>query len=296
MSLRQAASLLTTLAVALGLAPVGRSAEAAPGKTTATAAEKDGAAIAETAAKRFKEGDFDLAARLFLRAVELTLRPAQLFNAGRALEQAGRAQEAMAAFDRYIAVETDAAGREEARARVQRLRETATPPPPGATTGPVATEPRPVAAETPKTLEPHPLNVRATEPSPRPLYRPVPKPSTSSNSAMRTAGWAVMGTGAAAALAGTAVWALATRDDSTLQRQVNQVDTSGRVTGISQVTAFSHADAIASQKTIGVVVLGAGVACVAVGLAVALSAPRDAESHGYWLAPTPMGVALGGRF
>ena len=87
---------------------------------TATA---EAESIAETAARRYKLGEYELAAQLYDRAWELAKRPALLFNAGRAWERAGKLRAALQRYQACAAVETEAGAREEARLRAARLNE-----------------------------------------------------------------------------------------------------------------------------------------------------------------------------
>ncbi len=82
---------------------------------------EDAKAIAELAKRRYMEGQYDIAARLYLKAFELAKRPPLLFNAGRAREAAGQKAEAIEIYRQYIAIEKEVAGREEARARIEAL-------------------------------------------------------------------------------------------------------------------------------------------------------------------------------
>ncbi|MBI5608359.1 MAG: hypothetical protein HY902_05715, partial [Deltaproteobacteria bacterium] len=93
---------------------------ASPAVHAAQPAE-DAKAIAELAKRRYQEGQYDIAARLYLKAFELAKRPPLLFNAGRAREAAGQKAEAIELYRQYIAIEKDVAGREEARARIEAL-------------------------------------------------------------------------------------------------------------------------------------------------------------------------------
>ncbi len=103
----------------------------APRLAAAAQPAEDAKAIAELAKRRYQEGQFDIAARLYLKAYELAKRPPLLFNCGRAREAAGQKVEAVAIYQQYIAVEKDVAGREEARARIEALGGDArTPEPP----------------------------------------------------------------------------------------------------------------------------------------------------------------------
>ncbi len=106
-------------AVALGLLAGALPALAAKPASPTAEAES----IAETAARRYKSGDYELAAQLYDRAYELAKRPALLFNAARSWDRAGRLKEALQRYEACIAVETDAGPREEARLRACRLRD-----------------------------------------------------------------------------------------------------------------------------------------------------------------------------
>ncbi len=101
---------------------LGSAAMATPA-VQASAPQDDAKAVAELAKRRFREGQYDVAARLFVRAYEMSKRPVLLFNAGRAREMQGDGREAVRIYKQYIEVETDVAGREEARARIQAIEE-----------------------------------------------------------------------------------------------------------------------------------------------------------------------------
>ncbi len=85
--------------------------------------EKDETAVAELAKKHYKNKNFDMAARLYVRAYEMSKRPNLLFNAGRSRENNGERAEAIELYRQYVQVETDVALREEARARLEALQE-----------------------------------------------------------------------------------------------------------------------------------------------------------------------------
>ncbi|MSQ83998.1 MAG: hypothetical protein EXR77_14135 [Myxococcales bacterium] len=83
----------------------------------------DAKAVAELAKKHFQKKNYDMAARLYVRAYEMSQRPNLLFNAARAREQQGDRAEAIRLYRQYVAVETNVAGREEGRARMEALRD-----------------------------------------------------------------------------------------------------------------------------------------------------------------------------
>lgn len=112
------APLLLTFAMALGaLAAAPRPAAAQNDP------DKDATAVAELAKKHYKNKNYDMAARLYVRAFEMCKRPNLLFNAGRARENNGERAEAIKLYRQYVDVETDVALREEARARLEALQE-----------------------------------------------------------------------------------------------------------------------------------------------------------------------------
>ena len=111
--------LLLRLALALCVAGV---LPAVPPAQAAKPAD-DATAVAALAKQRFKEGQFEIAARLFVRAYEMSRRPALLFNAARAREAEGNKDSALRLYRTYVEIEKDVAGREEARVRITVLEE-----------------------------------------------------------------------------------------------------------------------------------------------------------------------------
>lgn len=167
MTLRNSSEFLRTWPIAVALAAVA----AVPARPAAAKAKveslSEAESVAETAARRFKEGDFELAAKLFDRAYELAKKPTLLFNAGRAYEQAGQREAAVARYEAYVQVETDPGGREEAKLRAARLREQL------ARDGKAA---QPVAAkqESPKSVE---VKAEPAKPEPSALEPAKPAPA-----------------------------------------------------------------------------------------------------------------------
>jgi len=112
------ARLLVVVAVASGAAVVSALPAVAQNE-----ADKDATAVAELAKKHYKNKNYDMAARLYLRAYDMSKRPNLLFNAGRSRENNGERGEAIKHYRQYVDVETDVALREEARARLEALQE-----------------------------------------------------------------------------------------------------------------------------------------------------------------------------
>ncbi|MBI5608654.1 MAG: hypothetical protein HY902_07215 [Deltaproteobacteria bacterium] len=256
--------------------------------------------VAETAARRFKEGDFELAAKLFDRAYELAKKPTLLFNAGRAYEQAGQREEALARYEAYVQVETDPGGREEAKLRAARLRDQLAKD--GKVTQPVASNPDSAKTEPAKS---EPAKPDAPKPEPAKTDpgqaaadatdgKKGPPPAQAAEPS-RTGPWIAVGTSAAVALAGAVTWGLAIKADHALQDAVDTKNAAGQTNGITQVDAMGDRDGINKRKATGVVLMSVGGAGLVGSVAwLLLSGPSTSAS---WLvAPAPDGLALVGRF
>jgi len=87
--------------VCLGAAAVTGRADAMAAPPASKAREPD--TVAREAQRRFRLGDYDLAAELFVGTHELSGRPALILNAASAHEKAGNVDRAVALFERYIA-------------------------------------------------------------------------------------------------------------------------------------------------------------------------------------------------
>lgn len=70
----------------------------------------------------FEAGDYETALAKFQQAYELSQRPMLLFNIGSTLDRLRRDEEALAAFEQYLAEEPEATDRMEIEARVRQLR------------------------------------------------------------------------------------------------------------------------------------------------------------------------------
>lgn len=284
-----------TLALALAVALPVPSALAKPKAESLSEAES----VAETAARRFKEGDFELAAKLFDRAYELAKKPTLLFNAGRAYEQAGQREEALARYEAYAQIETDPGGREEAKLRAARLRDQLAKE--GKGTQPAAANPEPPKAEPAK---PEPAKTEPAKPTPDGPRNPAPQESKPAKKVepapqvaqpSRTGPWIAVGTSAAVAVAGAVVWGLAIKADHALQDAVETKNAAGQTTGITQVNAVDDHDGINKRKATGVVLMSAGGAGL-VGSVAWLLLTGTPKSATWLVAPAPDGLALVGRF
>ncbi|MBM4341860.1 MAG: hypothetical protein FJ100_00585 [Deltaproteobacteria bacterium] len=280
------------------------SAQAA--KPAAATAEAE--SIAETAARRYKSGDFELAAQLYDRAYELARRPALLFNAARAWDRAGRFREALQRYEACAAVETDAGAREEARLRAARLRDhvaaqrpvDVAPAPPAAVPPPQPAAPAPTSpasaspTPTPKPQAPTPGREAAPQESAPPavaapaVVAPTPRPLRGP--------WVLAAMGGAVAVGGGIALGLAVADDGALQGDTDRRNDDGWVTGTTQRSAFERADAIGRRKTWAAAATGAGGALALAGLLWWMGSGDEATRPRVHVAAWPEGLALAGWF
>ena len=84
---------------------------------------------AQQGAERFRAGDFEAAAKLFMQAYAKSHRPDAVFNAARAYESAGKSGDAAGLFRLYISLTPDADGILEARQHLAKLEGSAPPAP-----------------------------------------------------------------------------------------------------------------------------------------------------------------------
>lgn len=89
---------------------------------SAGAQRQDALRVFEEAVAAYEAADYDRAATLFAAAYELHGEPVLLFNQARALERAGDAEDAIEAYERYVALGDEVPDHEEARTRLANLR------------------------------------------------------------------------------------------------------------------------------------------------------------------------------
>lgn len=107
--------LLPFLALALGLAAALKAPRAAAEAPDKAAAAK---ALAADAAALARRGGYDEAAALYEQAYEMDPAPVLLFNLGYVHEKRGDSQAALDTYRRYLAAETDPSHRADAEKRV----------------------------------------------------------------------------------------------------------------------------------------------------------------------------------
>ena len=299
---KAARAVLVALLLATGLGPVQTATAAAPAAEAAAQAEE----LAQQATRRFKEGDFEVASALFMKAYALDKRPDRVFNAARALEQAGKAAQAIGLFTLYIEITDSVSGKAEAKVRLERLqREAAAGPKPESKPEP---KPEPEPAPKPKP-EPEPAPKPKPEPEPGPEPQQVPGPgpkpepvATPKPSVILPANapktdyvpWIVTGAGGALAVAGLAVWLGGQSQADAVSTDLAKKDAAGSVTGISQRKAAAAIDSADTTMTAGTVLGGVGLTVAAAGALWALWPGQSATT--VHVVPMGDGWLVGARF
>lgn len=267
-------------------------AAAAPPKSDAhTEAE----VLARTATELFKLKQFDKAAQLFMQAYGKSHKPALVYNAARAYEEAGKVGDATALFRLYLTIADDADGIVEARERLKALNARPNAPDPvphqAEPPKPVAPDkaalgPEPMPTKPPVQPEPAVAPPQAAEqaapvvpevvPTAAPGVQQVAKPASS-----RTWAWVASGGSLALLGGGAALLWLGARDSHAANQMV--VRTSADLDAYN--AAFDKADAL---EGLGAVAVGLGVAVG--GLAVWRHASSGAhvtattDGRGLWIA------------
>lgn len=229
----------------LAVTPSVHAAAAAP-----AAAELAAAEAKATEAKAFFQAKlYPQAAERFMQAYALSKRPALVYNAARAYEEAGKRSEAIALFKLYEGLPDAAAeGRQEARQRREALE-------------------RALAAD-------------KGAPTPAPgEASPQPPPSSRQPPAWRQPAMvAGLSLGAVGVLAGGVLLGLAGADQSELDADLGRKDASGLVVGVDYPTYVERQTAIGDTRRLGWIGLGAGAALLAGGAALFFWSPADAPA------------------
>jgi len=249
------------------------------------------------AKKRYEQGEFAIAAELYMKAYALDKRPAFIFNAARAHEKAGKKGEAVALFKLYLSVSDDALGKAEAEAHIKTLEgepEAAKPDP-----APRPADPPPTVADAkPRPPDPGPTVLREKPSEPKPVDTTLtarPK-RPGSGGPPKWAGALVLSAGAVSAITGVVFWAAAAGRETDLKGNLGRTDAeSGLVVGISQRDATTENDLIGSRKTLGAVFGGIGALGILAGGILLLTSHSGTEGQ-LTVVPTPQGAALFARF
>lgn len=183
----------------------------------AGSAEESFESLTEQASQKFREKDFDGAVSLFERAYALNPEPNILFNIGRIYEEAGKLEDAIVYYERFVSdPQVDIESKQKALRRRDVAREVVeirkkederrkadtTPPPSGNPPPPVVTNPPPTETEPEPGVD-----------EPRPVKRNV-----------RPLGFALVGIGGATLIAGGVVGGLAKRQENAFGAAKNLQD------------------------------------------------------------------------
>lgn len=219
---------------------------------------------AENGGRYFQLGRYADAAREFQAAYELSLRPELLFNLARALENAGRDGEALAAYERFEAVGSPGIDPVNLRPRIEALRARLR------TTASIA----PVVTRRPPT----PI---APTPVPRPR---VERPADSRSLALPVT---LLGAGGALLLTGLALGITVSSTYSDLE---------ARCTGhVCDPSLQGDADAASTRAVIADVLGGAGLAAIATGVVVLLLPRASSDSRSPRVGFACTGAGCSGR-
>lgn len=253
--------------------------------------------LAKEATRRYKEGEFELAAQLFMKAYALDKRPDRVFNAARGFEKAGKAEQAIALFRLYIQITDDEAGRQEAQLRVDALEAAlragpATPPP--AISPP--TTPPPASSASPEPTDPAGAPTMTAQSPQRPHRMPPVITAPAHSPASPWPAWTAFGIAAVAAASAGGMYYWVRKDETDLHELLEIRTDAGYVSGIDQEHAVERHLVQGTVRTWAAIGGSIALASVAVGLWLwprPAAAPQD-------LGPSvqvgPDGVALSVRF
>jgi tetratricopeptide (TPR) repeat protein len=254
-----ATALFCTAILSVGLAP--RAAFAAKAAAKAGVGDE----LAREATRRFKEGEYDMAAQLFMKAYALDKRPDRVFNAARAYEKAAKPQEAIALFRLYRQITDDEAGRQESQLRIEALEAQLRAKSLEAGPLPAAGE-RPSPPSEPAVGLPAAASVSQLPPVAPSLPGPVANQRVAAPTPARWPTAAAFGVAGVAALASAGLYVWARNDEADLDQALQQRDANGRVTGISQADAEDLRLRQGSLRTWSAVGAGAAAAALLVGV------------------------------
>ena len=218
-------------------------------------------------AERVMHDDPKLASGLYLDAFRMAPKQHELlFKAAVAEQAANDTAAAEQHLREYLnAAPQDAPDRHQAQARLDSLVRKANPPAEVVT--PVKPTPEVRPADKPLESKGADTGVGHGVQKPAPeLGRP------------RWPGWALVGGGAAVAIAGLAVYAATTSDASALKAQLTP-DASGQVTAISQEEAKAQASSINARIGTGWALAGVGLAATGLGVWWLLTTPEPAAAR-----------------
>lgn len=241
--------------------------------------EKQAAALVAQAKERYQAGDFEHAAQLYMQAYGEVQRPAPVFNAARAYEQAGLWAEAKPLFELYVQIDrgNDAdsvAGRADAQQHLQAVNAKLAAEkakrdiPPAAVVQP--TPPPVQVAPPPVRQSPVIQDPPAVEPPQRGAVLDLAKPAEREWTGMKTAAVVTMSAGAALIVTSIVIAVVAHSDLADLDARLaaDQVANNQNLTLHSSVTQQEMDSGIArynSRQVTAGVLGGVGAAAVVAG-------------------------------
>lgn len=223
----------------------------------ASAAHEEAAAAFHAGEAAYAAGRFPEALTYFERAYELTEEPDVLYNIATLQDRLRRDADALASYRAYLDAVPDTDARANIEARVRVLEEA-------------------IASHE----EPAPLVEPAPEPEEPEVVTPPPAHPESSDPGAGP--WALVGVGAAAAVAGGVLLGVMAGDLSAVEN----------ASGVPWADVRDAYDRVPILSTAGFVALGVGVAVIAVGVVWVVAASGDGSE----VAVGPGGIQWRGRF
>ena len=200
----------------------------------------------------FNRGDYKAALAQFEESFKYSRKPELLYNMARCHELLGQHEQALSFYDRYLTSAPENA--EVIRSRVANLKQ--------------------LIAK--KREEASRKAAAARKPAPVPVKEPEP----TSSSAMSVAGWALVGVGGAALVAGAVLGGLTLAKEAELE----QAYADAEMTLAEMQDGEAQGEAMQTGAIVGLAVGGAVAAAGAVLLI--LNAGKKTEARGAWVAPS----------
>ena len=221
----------------------------------------------------FGDGRYDEALTAFRRAYELSQRGQLLYNIGQCYDRMRRDQEALAAFQQFLAADPDSTNAAEVRARVAFLERAVADSTVATSTDPVPTD----GAGTPPSVSPEPS---AAEPS-----TIAPPSDAGPRGDAGPAPWILLGTGGALAIGGAVLVGLGFSNVSTVENAPAGTPYASVRDADQQATPFIGA---------GFAGIGVGALLAVIGIVLATSSSGGSEHATVYIGPG--GLELRGTF
>ncbi len=232
-----------------------------------SAADEEARGLFNAGEAAFSDARYEDALRYFRDAYRLSGRPGLLYNIGVAADRLRRDQEALEAFERFLAeAPPGTRQRQDAEARVRVLRE---------------------AIARGEQAAPSPEGGGATSPAARGGGEPSTSGAPSAGGGDATAGWIVLGAGAAVAVVGAVLLGVGQADASSVESAPDGTP------WLDVADAAGRADLL---RNLGWVLLGVGVAGAAAGLTLAIIQGSSGSGERATLQLVPGGLLLSGSF